>query len=235
MRIGLSYFQERPKDRLYESVLLEAGRRAGLPIEAVWLAGIDQPVDRAALESLDGIVLTGGADVDPKRYGFADPDGVCRFALPERDVVEVPIVESALERRLPILAICRGMQLLNVVCGGTLVPDFPGHDWEDDDRRHAVKFEPDSMLAREILGKTAGDVSSSHHQAVDRPGAGLRVVAWSPDGIAEAIEWAEPSETPWLAAVQWHPERMPLDEPTSGPIYRAFLRQVAKQKQEAPF
>src|SRR5215472_4726910 len=88
----------------------------------------------------------------------------------------------------PTLAICRGMQLLNVVCGGTLVPDLPGHDWEDDDRRHAVAVEPDSVLARDILCAVSGDVSSSHHQAVDRPGAGLRIVATSPDGIAEAIE-----------------------------------------------
>lgn len=236
MKIGLSYHQGRPKDRLYVDALIEAAERAGVAVEPVWLAGIDQALDRAAFSAIDGIVLTGGADVDPMRYGFADPGGLCRFALPERDAAEVPIVEAALARRLPVLAICRGMQLLNVVCGGTLVPDLPGHDWDDDGQRHEVAVASDSLLATEILGATEGAVSSSHHQAVGKPGRDLRIVATSPDGIAEAIEWVDPAGKPWLAGVQWHPERMSLDEPFSGAIYRAFLSRIADEVTEGdPF
>jgi putative glutamine amidotransferase len=221
-KIGLSFHQGRPKDRLYAEALLEAGRRFDVDVEPVWLAGLDRRFDRDGFDAIEGIVLTGGADVDPARYGFADPEGLCRFSLPRRDDAEIPIVEAALERGIPILAICRGMQLLNVVCGGSLVPDLAGHDWDDDNRRHLVSLTPASRLSA-LSGEELGTVSSSHHQAVDRPGEGLRVVARSPDGITEAIEWIEPEGRSWLVAVQWHPERMSLDEPLSGSLYRAFL------------
>ena len=237
MKIGLSYTQGRPKDRYYADVLAAAAARFRIPVEPVWLAGTGSALDPKMFEELDGIVLTGGADVDPRRYGFDDRNGLCRFTLPDRDEEELPIVEFALERRLPTLAICRGMQFLNVVCGGTLMPDLPGHDWDDDGRRHTVAFEPGSMLA-DIAGSSGGEVSSSHHQAVDRPGSGLRVCATSPDGIVEAIEWADPSDKPWLLAVQWHPERMSLDEALSGVLYRAFLEEAAanaRAKEEYPF
>lgn len=227
VRVGLSYHQNRPKDALYERLLLEAGERYGLPVEPLWLAGADRPLDRSMLDGIDGLVLTGGADVEPWRYGLDDRKGLCRFVLPKRDEAEVPIVEFALEKALPVLAICRGMQLLNVVCGGTLVPDLPGHDWDDDIRRHEIRIDGESRLASEVARTEAGFVSSSHHQAVDRPGEGLRIVAWSPDGIAEAIEWEEPGGKPWITAVQWHPERMALDEPLSGRLYEAFLRAIS--------
>jgi len=236
MKVGLSYSQGRPKDRFYADVLRAAGERFGIPVEPIWLAGIDQPLYRAQLENVDGIVLTGGADVDPRRYGYDDAQGLCRFTLPKRDEDELPIVEFALEHRLPTLAICRGMQFLNVVCGGTLIPDLPGHDWDDDSRRHIVSFEPGSWLSN-FAPSGEGLVSSSHHQAVDRPGRGLSVAATSPDGIAEAMEWADPDGKAWLLAVQWHPERMSLDEPLSGELYRAFLEEVLArnlEKEEYP-
>jgi putative glutamine amidotransferase len=223
VKIGLSYNERKPKDRLYVDALIEAGERSGMPVEPVWLAGVNHSFVPASLDGLAGVVLTGGADVEPARYGFADPEGLCRFAQPERDAVEFPLAEALLERRLPILAICRGMQMLNVVCGGTLVPDLPGHDWDDDDERHAVALTPQSFLAERVVKCSQGDVSSSHHQAVDRPGDGLRIVGTSRDGIVEAIEWAQPEKRPWLVAVQWHPERMSLDEPLAGTLYAGFL------------
>jgi putative glutamine amidotransferase len=226
MRIGLSFDQGTPKYALYASALELAGERYGYEVEPVWLAGVGRALDRGALESVDGIVLTGGADVDPRRYGFADPDGLCRFAMPERDEAELPVLEEIFRRSVPTLAICRGMQFLNVFRGGTLVPDLPNHDGDDDSRRHPVRLEADSRLAA-IAGLTAAPGSTSHHQAVGRPGEGLRIVGAADDGTVEAIEWSDPAGKPWLVAVQWHPERMDLGEPLSGSLYRAFLEASA--------
>ncbi len=220
MRIGLSYDQGTPKYRLYRDALIEAAARFGHSVEPAWLASVGRAPDLAVIESLDGIVMTGGADVEPWRYGFEDPGGVCIYTLHERDEAELPILAAALDRGIPILAICRGMQLLNVACAGTLVPDLPGHEIPDE-LRHPVDVVPDSNLAA-IVGRR-GVASTSHHQAVDNPGNGLRIVARAPDGIVEAIEWTNPHERAWLAAVQWHPERMSLDEPLSGSLYCAFL------------
>jgi putative glutamine amidotransferase len=226
VRIGLSFDQGTAKYPLYASALVEAGERFGYSVEPVWLAGTYRAFDRVALESVGGIVLTGGADVAPHRYGFADPDGLCHFALPERDEAELPVVEEIFRRSLPTLAICRGMQFLNVICGGTLVPDLPNHEGDDDTRRHIVRLEAGSCLAG-IAGRLEAPASTAHHQAVDRPGDGLRIVALAEDGVAEGIDWIDPSDKPWLVAVQWHPERMDLGETLAGPLYRAFLGAVA--------
>jgi putative glutamine amidotransferase len=221
MRIGLSYDQGTAKYPLYASALIAAGEHFGYPLEAVWLAGSTAPSRTKGLAGMDGVIFTGGADVEPHRYGFDDAAGAC-VTCPGRDEAEIPLLEEAIAREIPVLAICRGMQLLNVVCGGTLVPDLSGHDL-DDAARHPVPLERDSRLAA-ILGSTSVAVSSSHHQAVDRPGRGLRIVAKGADGIAEAIEWEAAQRLPWLAAVQWHPERMALDEPAGGRLYAAFLQ-----------
>lgn len=223
LRIGLSYDEGKPEYGRYASALVEAGERLGIVAEPIWLAGLNHPFQPKLLDDLAGVVLTGGADVAPERYGLTDSNGLCR-PIRERDDAELPLVRAVVERELPVLAICRGMQLLNVVCGGTLVPDLPGHDDPDESGRHTVALAPDSFLER-VVGRSAGDVSSSHHQAVDRPGQGLRVVAESSgDGIVEAIEWENPQNKAWLVAVQWHPERMSLDEPLSGRLYAGFLR-----------
>jgi putative glutamine amidotransferase len=227
MRIGLSYDQGTAKYPLYASTLIAAGEHFGYPLEAVWLAGPAAPRRTEGLDGIDGVVFTGGADVEPHRYGLDDAGNVC-VTFPGRDEAEIPLLEEAIAREIPVLAICRGMQLLNVVCGGTLVPDLPGHDL-DDAARHPVVVDPNSGLAA-ILGSTAVAVSSSHHQAVDRLGRGLRIAARSQDGIVEAIEWEDGQRLPWLAAVQWHPERMALDEPAGGNLYAAFLGAVATKR-----
>lgn len=222
LRIGLSYNEGKPEYELYASALVDAGARFGVAVEPVWLAVNGHAFQPQMLDDLAAVVLTGGADVEPERYGFADSNGLCH-PIPGRDAVEFPLTEAVLDRGLPVLAICRGMQLLNVVCGGTLVPDLPGHDGTDDSARHSVKLATPSFLAG-VVGQQTGDVSSVHHQAVDQPGQGLRVVSSSEDGVVEAIEWETPEKKSWLVAVQWHPERMSLDEPLAGTIYAAFLR-----------
>ncbi|MHB8148370.1 MAG: gamma-glutamyl-gamma-aminobutyrate hydrolase family protein [Vulcanimicrobiaceae bacterium] len=226
MRIGLSYDQGTPKYRLYLGALLAAADQAGFEIVPLWMASPKKPLEPYFLETLDGIVFTGGSDVEPQRYGFDDPLGVCETS-PGRDEAELVMLESAFQRRLPILAICRGMQLLNVYRGGTLIPHLAtaaDHRLRDEER-HLVQIEPRSALQR--LARTSeAPVTSSHHQAVDRVGKGLEAIAWHSDRTIEALTWSNPMRKAWLMAVQWHPERMALSEPLAGPLYEGFLQAV---------
>jgi putative glutamine amidotransferase len=214
---------------LYLGALLASATQASGdedPPEVVWLAGAGKPFDPHEFAAIDGLMLTGGADIEPHRYGFQDPHRVCE-TFPGRDDTEYEILEAAVARRLPILAICRGMQLLNVFRGGTLDPDLPEGEGQllPDDERHPVEITRGSSL-HHLVGTDHGSVSSSHHQAVLELGTGLRAVAHHPSGTIEAIEWADPMRKPWLVAVQWHPERMGLDEPLAGPIFAGFLDAV---------
>lgn len=160
------------------------------------------------LDAVDALVLTGGGDLCPSTYGAdrwpetGDPD-------PARDAFEIALVREAVARDLPVLAICRGLQVVNVALGGTLVQHVPavtGEDHRHDDRWdegvHAVRVDPASHLAG-VLDCTGLEVNSLHHQAVDRPAPGLRPVAWAHDGTVEALE---PVDGGPLLAVQWHPE-----------------------------
>ncbi|HVC30363.1 MAG TPA: gamma-glutamyl-gamma-aminobutyrate hydrolase family protein [Steroidobacteraceae bacterium] len=227
MRIGLSYHQGTPKYRLYLGALLAAAEQAGYDdVLPLWMASPKEPLKPDALETLDGLIVTGGSDVEPQRYGFDDSLGVCE-SFPGRDEPELVMLESALQRRLPILAICRGMQLLNVQRGGTLIPHLPtaaDHQLRDGER-HLVQIEPGSALGR--LARTSeAPATSSHHQAVDRIGTGLKAIAWHSDRTIEALTWSHPLRKPWLMAVQWHPERMALSEPLAGPLFEGFLQAV---------
>jgi putative glutamine amidotransferase len=158
----------------------------------------------------DGLVLTGGGDLEPGRYG-AEQSPESGGIDTERDQVEMSLVSEAMALRLPVLAICRGIQLLNVARGGTLVQHLPDVTPEPHlvvERRqelvHAVRIAPDSELRR-ILGVDELGVNSLHHQAVDSVGGGLRPVAWAEDGTIEALEDTQHR----IVAVQWHPEQLP--------------------------
>jgi putative glutamine amidotransferase len=159
------------------------------------------------LDRIDALVLQGGGDVHPELYGqelHPETNTLDR----RRDDFELALLARARERALPVLGICRGIQLVNVGYGGTLVQhlgDVAGVDHEQldtwDALAHSIEVAPDSRLAR-VLDATTLDVNSVHHQAVDRLGAGLRAVAWASDGVVEAVE----HETDPVLAVQWHPE-----------------------------
>jgi putative glutamine amidotransferase len=162
------------------------------------------------LDLIDGLMLAGGCDVDPAAYG-ARPHPHTTGSWPERDRFELALTHRAIERELPVLGICRGMQLLNVACGGTLdqhVPERVGHD----DHRHTpgqfsdheVRLEEGSLAARAVgAGTTA--IKSHHHQGVDELGEGLVATGWSTaDGIVEAIEL---EGKPYTLGVLWHPEQ----------------------------
>ena len=172
----------------------------------------------AAIAGLDGVMLTGGGDVDPAKYGET-PHATMDAAEPGRDTFELALVTLARERQLPLLAICRGIQVLNVACGGTLVQDIPSqvpgamsHRLEVPPHQpmefaHEIWIDKDSQLSRimrERLSDTdACDVNSRHHQAIRQLAAGFIVSATAPDGVIEAIE--DPGAR-FCLGVQWHPE-----------------------------
>jgi putative glutamine amidotransferase len=169
------------------------------------------PIDcepAAYLPHLDGIVLTGGVDVEPWRYG-AEPDGRGTYE-PERDELELALLDGALAADLAVLGICRGLQLINVHAGGSLRQHVPVHarfDVDPDGEVHDVTFHRPSRLAQ-LYGERI-EVNSLHHQAVDRLGAGLVVTGRASDGTIEAVEM--PGRE--LIAVQWHPEMRSRHEP----------------------
>ena len=190
----------------YSAKVAAAG---GLPVQ------LSMDADPVALaRRLDGIVLSGGADVDPLRYGGKIAPNMTEIE-PERDAFELALVAAALEEGTPILGICRGTQLLNIFRGGTLVADLPEYSgeahpttrWPAELRRHRVTFAPGGVLAS--LYGTEVWTNSLHHQAVGEPGAGVRVVGWADDGVIEAIEYDGHD----VIAVQWHPELLDELEP----------------------
>jgi putative glutamine amidotransferase len=168
-----------------------------------------QPGVTSMLARLDGLVLSGGGDIDPARYGAArDPE--TDPANPSRDDAEIELARQAIATGLPLLGICRGLQVLNVALGGTLhqhLPDVVGHDGHSPEAHgygsHKVSVTAGSQLAG-ILGRTEAAVPTHHHQAIDRVGDGLIPVAWTDDGMVEGVELHE--HAAFMVAVQWHPE-----------------------------
>jgi putative glutamine amidotransferase len=171
-----------------------------------------------ALESIDGLMLTGGGDLEPQHYGEV-PSPLLADADPDRDRFELALVKEARRRDLPIFAICRGIQVLNVAFGGTLIQDIPTEQTGPQEhnlkvpphqpfsRAHEIWVEKDSLLAdlmkERLADADAVDVNSRHHQAVKRVAAGFKVTATAPDGVIEAIE--DPTAR-FCLGVQWHPE-----------------------------
>lgn len=206
---------------------------AGLAPDLVTLA--------ALIGTLDGIVLTGGDDMDPAAYGEA-PHPRLEPLDPERDVSDLALARLALEHGLPLLGICGGMQLVNVVCGGSLhqhlaeraidvyrdlLPVHIDSDLHPGD--HDVALEPGSTIEG-ILGVAALRTSSRHHQAVHRLGRGLRICARASDGVVEAIE-ADDGRP--VVAVQWHPEDHEADSPHAR-LFHALVDQARHRTRHAP-
>jgi len=218
-------------------------------VEAVRLAGAEPveislglPADelKRLANSLDAIVLTGSpADVEPALYHAARHAKTAE-ADADRERTDFALLNHAFTEHKPVLAICYGVQSLNVFLGGSLIQhlssrdasseirtDIPHPTSEQADRefRHSIRMESGTRMA-EIAKGIAGQVNSSHHQAIREPGRGLRVVAHAPDGVIEAVEWT--GDTNWVTGVQWHPERMAGEEALAHPLFRDLVAAALK-------
>jgi len=207
-------------------------RKVGPYAEAVRMAQLEPvliaPDEPPSAASLDGLVVTGGTDIDPARYGET-PHAATSEPDRARDALEAGLIEQALAADLPILAICRGLQMLNVVRGGTLQQDIPGHKVKDRDDAHTISIRSGSRLET-ILGGADLWVNSRHHQAAGRLGAGLVVSASAPgDGTVEALE--DPTRR-FVLAVQWHPEDRASRNLPDRALFEAFAAAV-KRKHES--
>jgi putative glutamine amidotransferase len=190
------------------------------------------------MAGVHGLVLTGGGDVDPARYSEArheKTDGVSA----ERDEMEARATTIALDRHMPLLAICRGLQILNVTLGGSLYQDIPSEfatkinhaqtsgdaPAERSEVTHGVTVEEGCRLAG-LLGSTVLDVNSMHHQSAKRIGDGLRPVAWAPDGVVEGLEL--PGSDRFVVAVQWHPEELVGEHEHARTLFAAIAQEAER-------
>jgi putative glutamine amidotransferase len=216
-----------------EAVGRAGGRPVVLPPGIVEIAS-DADADDTVL-AFDGLVLAGGGDVEPGRYGAADHP--TQYGVdPVRDQMEISLALAARRRGLPLLAICRGAQILNVALGGTLhqhVPDLPGAGVHGvpgggpESTQH-IKLASGSRTA-EAAGATELDASCHHHQAIDRLGDGLAAVGWAADGLVEAIEPhpVTPEDAGWILGVQWHPEDTAARDPSQQRLFEAMVAHAA--------
>jgi gamma-glutamyl-gamma-aminobutyrate hydrolase PuuD len=210
-----------------ENYIAAVRRAGGRP--TLLLPGDDTPVEEM-LEPFGALLLVGGGDVEPSRYGrkaHAEVYGV----EPDRDGLEIALLRNADRREMPTLAICRGMQVMNVAFGGTLVQHLPDHPEYlahgtpsgQDLARHIVKLAPGSRIA-EAAGAEVLSCSTHHHQAVDGLGDGVSATGWSEDGLVEAVE----REGGWMLGVQWHPEDNAENDPAQQAVFDALIAGAAR-------
>ena len=209
----------------YVAALVAAGARVVLVPPA-------QPgAAEELLARVDGLLLAGGGDIEPARYGAADHPA--QYGMdPDRDRLELELATAAVATGLPVLGICRGVQLLNVAFGGTLVQHLPEGDGrlvhrdEAKQAMHDVEVEQGSRLAA-ALGQTRAACRSHHHQGLDRIGDGFRPVAWAPDGLVEGIE----RDQGWTVGVLWHPESTAAGDPVQHRLLRSFVDAASRRGQ----
>ena len=239
-RIGITMRIELATDRFYLSRYYSEAVEAagGAPIQISLIPNIDYI--EAVIEGLDGILLPGSdSDVDPLRYGH-EPHWALGTVHPVKDQTDLLVIEAAERRRIPLLAICFGMQVLNVSRGGTLIQDIRSQIPEAvkheqgvprDRPSHRVTMLENTKLAN-IAGTLDAVVNSHHHQAIESVGADLVASAWTTDGLIEALE--DPRPDRFVMAVQWHPELGWTDDELSQRLFKSFVNEAAISKSVPP-
>jgi putative glutamine amidotransferase len=226
MRIGVTDCLREDKLQLYMDWI----KKCSPSVEIKRLSSVERKLED--VNEIDGLLLTGGGDVDPEFDGRADLRGRSNGVNRNRDEYEFEVIRRALEADLPVMGVCRGMQVMNVALGGTLHADVESDGFKAHSSRsegvvtHEISIVPNSLLSG-LAGGLQQTVNSYHHQAVDKLGNGLKQVAASADGVVEAAEWSLKEGMPFLLLVQWHPERR-LDggEAFSTNLAKIFLREV---------
>ncbi|MCW3120217.1 MAG: hypothetical protein JWM28_4299 [Chitinophagaceae bacterium] len=235
IKIGLTYTGYEHKHQNYLNWL-----KGDDDIEIIELAV--EKNNAAAIKDCDGLVLSGGIDSHPRFYGgpMDYPNKPEEGWHTERDLFEKHLYEYALEYSLPVLAICRGLQLVNVLQGGTLKQDLGTLNEthkaiEELDKEHSIDVYKDTLLS-EIVTVDTGKINSAHHQTIDKLGDDLMVNCIADDGTIEGAEWKDKKGKPFLLCVQWHPERMYKlrlqDTPLSKNIRNRFIVEIIKSKSE---
>jgi putative glutamine amidotransferase len=211
---------------------VDAIRRAGgIPV----LLPQGEPYLSELLERLDAVILSGGGDVDPQLYQGTLHESIYMINA-ERDRSEIELTKNIVQMQVPMLNICRGVQVLNVALGGTLIEHLPDEVGEEilhrlqppSAARHEVLIEPTSQLAQ-VLAKNEVMAASWHHQAIRQVAPGLQVVARAADGTIEAVEM--PGH-PWLIGVQWHPEMTAAQDPDQQRLFEALVKVAAQRRQK---
>jgi putative glutamine amidotransferase len=229
-RIGITsspaVHDEKAVESLNRSYVDAVLRTGGLPFI---VPRVDPDDVDEVVAGLDGLLLSGGGDVDPQHYG-AEPSPHVAGCHPDTDVFELALARAASDLRLPLLGICRGHQVLNVALGGTLEQHLPDvtdvvhrERGRPADTIHVVAIEADSPLAA-VMGTTSVGVNSLHHQAIDRIGRGLRPVAWADDGVIEAVAGVADRRA---LGVQWHPELL-LDRPEQRALFEWLIGEATR-------
>ncbi|MDX3835046.1 gamma-glutamyl-gamma-aminobutyrate hydrolase family protein [Streptomyces europaeiscabiei] len=203
-------------------------------IEAVWRAG-GEPAsihpaagDAAArLARFDGVLLPGGGDLAPYRYGAADTHDSVYDVDEAQDAFDLEVARAALRSGIPLLAVCRGLQVVNVALGGTLEQDMGGPEREHRHLVHPVALRPGTVLER-ATGAQKVEASCYHHQRVDRLGEGLEITARAADGTAEGLELR--GAPGWFTAVQWHPEDTAHEDPVQQALFDALVRAAGDRR-----
>ncbi len=197
--------------------------------------GVDSALK--VLETCDGLLLTGGEDINPDRYGETFDSSKCDLPDNYRDTLEFALIGKALKLKLPIQGICRGHQMLNAYFGGTLYQDIPTDVGTKVKHRHPpykpskhnISIAKNSLL-NEISGVEEGIVNSNHHQAVNKLAPGLKAVAHTDDGLVESVELIDTDGQAYLLGVQWHPEAMNYTDPLSINIVKRFIQEARKHR-----
>ncbi|MGK2864125.1 MAG: gamma-glutamyl-gamma-aminobutyrate hydrolase family protein [Chitinophagaceae bacterium] len=228
MKIGLTYTGDQRKHKFYVDWLM-----GNEQMEIIKLSDEENNYD--AIKSCDALVLSGGTDVNPEFTGHPlDYPNRPDVWEPKRDVFEKSLFEFALQHSLPILGICRGLQLVNVLQNGKLINDLnhfneKHNKVENIDKEHTVKIIENSLL-HEIVKVKEGAVNSAHHQAIEVLGKDLMINSLADDGTIEGLEWEDKNRKPVMLCIQWHPERMfqSLNSPFAINVRNWFIEETRK-------